>query len=241
MESGHAYGKALRTGEVVRRARRGAATACRTRPAWRCSSSCATAGLRSPHKLKLGVSGCARECAEARGKDVGLIATDSGWNIYVGGNGGFTPRHAELLVGGRSTTSTAIAIIDRYLSTTCRTADRLQRHRAPGSRSHDGRARTGIREIVVDDALGHRRRPRRATWRGHVDDYEDEWAAVLGDPERLRQFSSFVERPRHADPDASPYVTERGQRRPATPAERAAGRRHPDPFLIAPTTLEVRS
>ena len=65
-------------------------------------------GIRAPHKLKLGVSGCARECAEARGKDVGVIATDSGWNLYVGGNGGFTPRHARLLAEDCCGTSYAV-------------------------------------------------------------------------------------------------------------------------------------
>jgi nitrite reductase (NADH) large subunit len=193
-------------------------------------------GLRSPHKLKLGVSGCARECAEARGKDVGLIATDSGWNIYVGGNGGFTPRHAELLVEGVDD-ETAIAVIDRYLVYYVRTADRLQRT-APWQQEHDG-GLDRIREIVVDDALGIAA-DLEAYMARHVDDYEDEWAAVLGDPERLRQFSSFVNAPDVPDPTLA-YVTERGQRRPATPAERAAGSTAAGPVLIAPTTLEVRS
>ena len=177
-------------------------------------------GLRSPHKLKLGVSGCARECAEARGKDVGLIATDKGWNIYVGGNGGFTPRHAELLVEDVDD-ETAIAIIDRYLVYYVRTADRLQRT-APWQQEHEG-GLDRIREIVVDDALGIAA-DLEAYMARHVDDYEDEWAAVLRDPERLRQFSSFVNAPDVADPSLA-YVD---RTRPAPPrdAGRARRRRH---------------
>jgi nitrite reductase (NADH) large subunit len=235
MESGHAYGKALRTVKSCV-----GSSWCR----YGVQDSAGMAvllelryrGLRSPHKLKLGVSGCARECAEARGKDVGLIATDSGWNIYVGGNGGFTPRHAELLVEGVDD-ETAIAIIDRYLVYYVRTADRLQRT-APWQQEHEG-GLDRIREIVVDDALGIAA-DLEAYMARHVDDYEDEWAAVLGDPERLRQFSSFVNAPDVPDPTLA-YVTERGQRRPATSAERAAGSTASGPVLIAPTTLEVRS
>ena len=235
MESGHAYGKALRTVKSCV-----GSSWCR----YGVQDSAGMAvllelryrGLRSPHKLKLGVSGCARECAEARGKDVGLIATDKGWNIYVGGNGGFTPRHAELLVEDGDD-ETAIAIIDRYLVYYVRTADRLQRT-APWQQEHEG-GLDRIREIVVDDALGIAA-DLEAHMARHVDDYEDEWAAVLRDPERLRQFSSFVNAPDVADPTLA-YVSERGQRRPATGAERAAGGTASGPVLIASTTLEVRS
>lgn len=89
-ESGHAYGKALRTvkscvGETWCRYgvqdSVGLAVALELR----------YRGLRAPHKLKSAVSGCARECAEARSKDFGIIATETGWNLYVGGNGGFRP------------------------------------------------------------------------------------------------------------------------------------------------------
>ena len=95
-ESGHAYGKSLRTVKSCV-----GSTWCR----YGVQDSVGMAvelehryrGLRSPHKLKFGVSGCARECAEARSKDVGVIATDKGWNLYVCGNGGQTPAHAQLL------------------------------------------------------------------------------------------------------------------------------------------------
>ncbi|WP_062132978.1 nitrite reductase large subunit NirB [Demequina aestuarii] len=230
MESGHAYGKSLRT-----------VKSC-VGSAWcrygvQDSVGLAIAlelryrGLRSPHKIKLGVSGCARECAEARGKDVGVIATDNGWNIYVGGNGGFTPRHAQLLVEDVDDDA-VFRIIDRYLMLYVRTADRLQRT-APWQEEYEG-GLDAIRDVVVNDSLGicddldaHMAR--------HIDSYEDEWAAVLKDPERLRQFSSFVNAPEEPDPSLA-YVEERGQRRPATDSERGGGA-----VLIAPATLEVRS
>jgi nitrite reductase (NADH) large subunit len=187
-------------------------------------------GLRSPHKLKLGVSGCARECAEARGKDVGVIATDHGWNLYVGGNGGFTPRHARLLAEDLDT-ETLVRTIDRFLMYYVRTADRLQRT-AAWVEEHDG-GLEAIRAVVLDDSLGIGADLDTAM-AGHVDGYQDEWAAALDDPEKLRRFGSFVNAP--DEPDSSlAYVNERGQARPATASERTAGA-----VLIAGTTLEVR-
>ncbi len=92
-ESGHAYGKALRTvkscvGSTWCRygVQDSVSMAIRVEERYR--------GLRSPHKLKMAVSGCTRECAEAQGKDVGVIATENGWNLYVAGNGGARPQHA---------------------------------------------------------------------------------------------------------------------------------------------------
>jgi len=184
-------------------------------------------GLRAPHKIKLGVSGCARECAEARGKDVGVIATDNGWNVYVGGNGGFTPRHARLLAEDLDT-ETLVRTIDRFLMFYVRTADRLQRT-AAWVEDYDG-GLDAIRAVVVDDSLGIGEELDRAMAE-HVAGYRDEWAATLADPAKLAQFSSFLNAPDLADPDLA-YVPERGQRRPARPEERP---------LIAGATLEVRS
>ncbi|GGB71024.1 nitrite reductase [Knoellia flava TL1] len=227
-ESGHAYGKSLRTVKSCV-----GSTWCR----YGVQDSVGLAialelryrGLRSPHKLKLGVSGCARECAEARGKDVGVIATDNGWNLYVGGNGGFTPRHAQLLAEDLDT-ETLVRTIDRFLLFYVRTADRLQRT-AAWVEDHEG-GLDAIRAVVVDDSLGIAA-DLDAAMAAHVDDYEDEWAAVLADPEKLRRFGSFVNAPDLAD-DSFAYVAERGQPRPATPDERAGG------VLVAGTTLEVR-
>ena len=149
-ESGHAYGKSLRTVKSCV-----GSTWCR----YGVQDSVGMAvelelryrGLRSPHKLKLGVSGCARECAEARGKDVGVIATEAGWNMYVGGNGGFTPRHAVLLAEGLSDAELLTAI-DRFLMYYIFTADRLQRT-APWFEDLEGGIE-GLRAVIFDDSLG---------------------------------------------------------------------------------------
>ncbi|MFC0315060.1 nitrite reductase large subunit NirB [Gordonia phosphorivorans] len=156
-------------------------------------------GLRSPHKLKMGVSGCARECAEARGKDVGVIATESGWNLYVCGNGGMTPKHAQLLAGDLDT-ATLIRYIDRFLMYYIRTADRLQRT-APWLDDLDG-GLDRLRQVVVDDALGLAADFEAAMAR-HVDGYSCEWKGVLDDPEKLARFVSFVNAPDAPDPTVS--------------------------------------
>lgn len=229
-ESGHAYGKSLRTVKSCV-----GSTWCR----YGVQDSVGLAialelryrGLRSPHKLKLGVSGCARECAEARGKDVGVIATDNGWNLYVGGNGGFTPRHAQLLAEDLDT-ETLVRAIDRFLLYYVRTADRLQRTAAWVEEYVGGLQ--AIRAVVLDDSLGICA-DLDAAMAEHVDAYEDEWAAALADPEKLRRFASFVNAPEQADPSLA-YVGERGQARPATDEERSG-----TGVLIAGTTLEVRT
>ena len=228
-ESGHAYGKSLRTVKSCV-----GSTWCR----YGVQDSVGLAialelryrGLRSPHKLKLGVSGCARECAEARGKDVGVIATDNGWNLYVGGNGGFTPKHARLLAEDLDT-ETLVRVIDRFLMYYVRTADRLQRT-AAWVEDHEG-GLDAIRAVVLEDSLDICA-DLDAAMAAHVDSYEDEWAAALQDPEKLRRFGSFVNAPDTADHSLA-YVAERGQPRPATESERQRG------VLIAGTTLEVRT
>jgi nitrite reductase (NADH) large subunit len=229
-ESGQAYGKALRNVKSCV-----GSTWCR----FGVQDSVGMAirlelryrGLRAPHKFKFGVSGCARECAEARGKDVGVIATDQGWNMYVGGNGGFQPAHAQLLASDLDD-ETLIRYIDRYMMYYIRTADRLQRtarwmEELPGGIDH-------VRDVVVDDALGLAADLELAMSR-HVDNYEDEWAATLADPERLRRFRSFVNAP--DAPDLGfPRVEERGQARPATSAELA----DPTTVLLSGPTIPIR-
>ncbi|WP_394552373.1 nitrite reductase large subunit NirB [Agromyces sp. MMS24-JH15] len=229
-ESGQAYGKSLRNVKSCV-----GSTWCR----YGVQDSVAMAirlelryrGLRSPHKLKFGVSGCARECAEARGKDVGVIATDQGWNLYVGGNGGFQPAHAQLLVGDIDD-ETLIRYIDRYMMYYIRTADRLQRtarwiEDIEGGLDH-------VRDVVVNDSLGLADEL-EAAMAAHVDTYEDEWAATLADPERLRRFRSFVNAPGVPDPSVA-RVPERGQLRPATQDERDRG----EAVLIAGASIPVR-
>jgi nitrite reductase (NADH) large subunit len=210
-ESGHAYGKALRTVKSCV-----GSTWCR----YGVQDSVGLAidlelryrGLRSPHKLKGGVSGCARECAEARSKDFGIIATEQGWNLYVGGNGGATPAHARLLAGDLDT-ETLVRYLDRFLMYYIRTADRLQRT-APWIESLDG-GLDRVREVVVDDALGLGAELEAAMAR-HVGGYVDEWAATLDDPDKLARFVSFVNAPGTPDPHIT-FRVEREQEVPADP------------------------
>ena len=208
-ESGHAYGKALRTVKSCV-----GSTWCR----YGVQDSVGLAielelryrGLRSPHKLKGGVSGCARECAEARSKDFGIIATEVGWNLYVGGNGGFRPRHADLLVSDVSWDD-LIAILDRFLMFYIRTADRLQRT-AAWIEAMDG-GLDHLRDVIVNDSLGICA-SLEDDMAAHVANYRDEWRAVLSDPERLAKFASFVNAPGRPDPAIS-FTVERDQRIPA--------------------------
>jgi nitrite reductase (NADH) large subunit len=228
-ESGHAYGKSLRTVKSCV-----GSTWCR----YGVQDSVGMAvqlelryrGLRSPHKIKLGVSGCARECAEARGKDVGVIATEAGWNMYVGGNGGFTPRHAVLFAEGLDDAA-LLQAIDRFLMYYIRTADRLQRT-APWFEEMEGGV-DALRAVVFEDSLGIAE-DLDAAMAAHVDAYEDEWKATLEDPEKLRRFASFVNAPNTPDPSLA-YTAERDQPRPATSEERENPR-----VMIAGTTLAVR-
>lgn len=227
MESGQAYGKSLRT-----------VKSC-VGSAW-CRYGVQDAvgmavaleeryrGLRSPHKIKFGVSGCARECAEARGKDIGVIATAQGWNLYVGGNGGMTPAHAQLLASDLDD-ETLVRYIDRYLMYYVRTAERLQRtarwqEELPGGLDH-------VRAVVCDDSLGIADDLERAMAE-HVEGYEDEWAATLRDPNRLARFRSFVNAPDAPDPSVVHVADGRGQRRPATEGER-------DRVLLAGPSIPV--
>ncbi|MEU7571278.1 nitrite reductase large subunit NirB [Micromonospora sp. NPDC049240] len=221
-ESGHAYGKALRTVKSCV-----GDTWCR----YGVQDSVGLAialelryrGLRAPHKLKSAVSGCARECAEARGKDFGVIATETGWNLYVGGNGGFRPRHADLFATDLSTEE-LVTLIDRFLMYYVRTADRLQRT-AAWIEAMDG-GLDHLRSVLVDDALGLCADLDAAMAR-HVDGYSDEWRDVLEDPERLRRFTSFVNAPDVPDPSIT-FAVERGQPVPARGAPPGGeGRRQP--------------
>ncbi|MFI5622557.1 nitrite reductase large subunit NirB [Nocardioides sp. NPDC051685] len=204
-ESGHAYGKSLRTVKSCV-----GSTWCR----YGVQDSVGLAimletryrGLRSPHKLKGGVSGCARECAEARGKDFGVIATEKGWNLYVGGNGGAIPAHAQLLAGDLSTEE-LVRYLDRFLMYYVRTADRLQRTSTWIDSLDGGLDR--VREVVVDDVLGLGTEL-EAAMATHVDGYFDEWKATIEDPEKLKRFVSFVNAPEIPDPNIS-FGSTRGQ------------------------------
>ena len=210
-ESGHAYGKALRTVKSCV-----GQTWCR----YGVQDSVRMAiglelryrGLRSPHKLKSAVSGCARECAEAQSKDFGIIATANGWNLYVGGNGGSTPRHADLLAKDLSDAE-LVRLIDRFLMFYIRTADRLERtsvwlERIPGGLDH-------VRDVVVSDSLGICGEL-ESLMAAHVAGYRDEWATTINDPEKLARFVSFVNAPDTPDPVVG-FVPERDQIKPDLP------------------------
>ncbi|WP_416955194.1 nitrite reductase large subunit NirB [Nocardioides sp. T5] len=211
-ESGHAYGKSLRTVKSCV-----GSTWCRFGVQDSVGLAIALElryrGLRSPHKLKGGVSGCARECAEARGKDFGVIATEKGWNLYVGGNGGATPAHARLLAGDLDT-ATLVSYLDRFLMYYVRTADRLQRTSTWIEQLEGGLDR--VREVVVDDSLGLGAEL-EAEMARHVGGYEDEWRATLEDPTKLERFVSFVNAPDTPDPSIA-FTTERDQIQPIAPA-----------------------
>ncbi|HEX2041587.1 MAG TPA: nitrite reductase large subunit NirB [Acidimicrobiales bacterium] len=220
MESGHAYGKALRTVKSCV-----GQTWCR----FGVQDSTTLAidlelryrGLRAPHKIKGAVSGCTRECAEAQGKDFGVIATEKGWNVYVGGNGGMRPKHAQLLAADLDR-ETVFRYLDRFLMFYVRTADRLERtsvwlDKLEGGIEH-------LRRVVIDDVLGICDEL-EADMARHVETYECEWKAVVDDPERMERFRTFVNSD-DSDPNVV-FVTERGQPRPAYLHEK------PDPALLA--------
>ena len=171
-------------------------------------------GLRAPHKLKMAVSGCTRECAEAQGKDVGVIATEKGWNLYVCGNGGMKPRHADLFASDLDD-ATLIKYIDRFLMFYIRTADRLQRT-ATWMNNMDG-GLDYLKDVIIEDKLGICEELEKEMAR-IVDTYECEWKKTVNDPVRLKRFRHFVN---SDDRDHNViFVQERNQIRPATEEER---------------------
>ncbi|WP_449116849.1 nitrite reductase large subunit NirB [Pseudomonas viridiflava] len=211
-ETGHAYGKSTRTVKSCV-----GSTWCR----YGVQDSVAMAlriedrykGLRSPHKLKFAVSGCTRECAEAQSKDVGVIATENGWNLYLCGNGGMRPRHAELFATDLDD-ETLIRYIDRFLMLYIRTADKLQRTSVWRESLEGGL--DYLKAVILDDSLGLAAEL-ESQMQLVVDRYECEWANALKDPEKLKRFRTFVNDGR-GDPDVH-FVKERAQRRPARPEE----------------------
>ena len=206
-ESGHAYGKALRTvkscvGTTWCRfgVQDSVKFAIRVEERYR--------GIRAPHKIKSAVSGCVRECAEAQSKDFGLIATENGYNLYVCGNGGMHPRHADLLASDIDE-DTAIRTIDRFLMFYILTADRLTRTSVWLQQLEGGI--DYLREVVVDDKLGICDELERRM--AHlVDTYRCEWKEVVDNPELRRRFRQFV----NTDETevGIEFVDERGQQRP---------------------------
>ncbi|WP_397448619.1 nitrite reductase large subunit NirB [Pseudomonas sp. NA-150] len=211
-ETGHAYGKSTRTVKSCV-----GSTWCRygvqdsVKMALRIEDR--YKGLRSPHKLKFAVSGCTRECAEAQSKDVGIIATEKGWNLYLCGNGGMRPRHAELFATDLDD-ETLIRYIDRFLMLYIRTADKLQRTSVWRETLEGGL--NYLKAVIIDDSLDLADEL-EAQMQLVVDRYECEWANTLNDPEKLKRFRTFVN-DKGADPDIH-FVREREQRRPVKASE----------------------
>jgi nitrite reductase (NADH) large subunit len=214
-ESGHAYGKALRTVKSCV-----GSTWCR----YGVQDSVGLAidlenrykGLRAPHKIKFAVSGCTRECAEAQSKDVGVIATEGGWNLYVCGNGGMKPRHADLLARDLDT-DTLIRYIDRFLMFYIRTGDRLQRTSTWLENLEGGIEY--VRKVVCEDSLAIGAELEVDMDRVRAN-YACEWKVAIEDPATLKRFRTFVNS-EETDRNVL-FVEERGQIRPATPEEKAA-------------------
>lgn len=212
-ETGHAYGKAVRTVKSCV-----GSTWCRYGVLDSVGMAIAIEnrykGLRAPHKLKFAVSGCTRECAEAQSKDVGVIATEIGWNLYVCGNGGMRPRHADLFATGLDDRR-LIQLIDRFLMFYVRTADRLQRT-SVWMESLEG-GLDYLQSVIIDDQL-ELANDLEVEMAHVVGTYECEWKSTIEDAEKLKRFRTFVNS-EGAD-DSLVFVRERGQRRPAMASER---------------------
>jgi len=214
-ETGHAYGKSLRTVKSCV-----GSTWCR----YGVQDSVGMAiflenrykGLRSPHKLKMAVSGCTRECAEAQSKDIGVIATENGWNLYVCGNGGMRPRHADLFATDLSDEE-LISAIDRVLMFYVRTADRLQRTSVWMENLEGGL--DYLKQVVLEDSLGIGQELEHHM-ADLVDTYQCEWKTAVEDPEKRKRFREFVNAPEKKDP-VQEWTTERDQRRPLLEGEPA--------------------
>lgn len=203
-ETGHAYGKSLRTVKSCV-----GSTWCRygmlDSVSMAVNLEMRYKGLRSPHKLKMGVSGCTRECAEAQSKDIGVIATDKGWNLYVCGNGGMKPRHADLFASDLDD-KTLLAYIDRILMFYCHTGDRLQRTSVWMDNMEGGLEY--LKSVVIDDKLGICA-DLEADMSRVIDTYECEWKKTLNNPERLKRFAHFINS--DATDDSLAYEADRGQ------------------------------
>ena len=206
-ESGHAYGKGLRTvkscvGSTWCRfgLHDSVSFAIRIEERYR--------GIRAPHKFKSAVSGCIRECAEAQSKDFGIIATEKGWNLYVCGNGGSKPQHAQLLVADVDS-DTCIKYIDRFLMFYIRTGDPLTRT-ATWLNKMDG-GMEYLRNVVINDSLGMAEK-----WENEIESliasYKCEWKEAVENPAIRKRFSHFVNAPEEKDPTIE-FVDMRGQKK----------------------------
>ena len=214
LETGHAYGKSLRTVKSCV-----GSTWCRFGVQDSASMAILVEqryrGVRSPHKVKMAVSGCARECAEAQSKDFGVIATDKGWNLYVGGNGGMRPRHADLFASDIDD-ATLIRYIDIIFMFYVRTAERLQRTSVWLENLEGGLAY--LQDVVINDKLSIN--DELLSQMEHlVDTYQCEWKTTLEDPQKLKRFNHFINSDKLDDNVI--FTTVRDQIQPARKAEEA--------------------
>lgn len=208
-ETGHAYGKSLRTVKSCV-----GSTWCR----YGVDDSVGLAidlenrykGLRAPHKIKFAVSGCTRECAEAQSKDIGVIATENGWNLYVCGNGGMRPRHADLLASDL-TTEELVALIDRVLMFYVKTGERLQRTSVWMENLEGGL--DYLKQVVIEDSLGINAQLEKQM-QHIVDTYQCEWKTAVESEEKRAKFMPFI----NSDQQSVDlgYQRVRGQRIPVT-------------------------
>ncbi|HEY9042799.1 MAG TPA: nitrite reductase large subunit NirB [Rheinheimera sp.] len=228
-ETGHAYGKALRTVKSCV-----GSTWCRYGVQDSVGQAIAIEnrykGVRAPHKIKMAVSGCTRECAEAQSKDIGIIATENGWNLYVCGNGGMRPRHADLFATDLDT-ATLIRYIDRILMFYIRTADRLQRTSVWLEKLDGGLAY--LKQVVIEDSLGIAAELEQQMAL-LVNRYACEWQQTLNDPQALKRFRQFVNSP-EADSNIV-FVEERSQIRPATADEKRQWQQQQIPLTELPVS-----
>jgi len=214
-ETGHAYGKSLRTVKSCV-----GSTWCR----YGVQDSMSMAillenrykGLRSPHKIKFAVSGCTRECAEAQSKDFGIIATENGWNLYVCGNGGMKPRHADLFASDLDDVA-LVKYIDRIIMFYVRTADRLQRTSVWMDNMEGGLEY--LKSVIIDDKLSLAAELEQEMV-NVVDTYQCEWKTTIDDPEKMKRFEHFVNSEQRDENII--FTTEREQIRPASAQEKNA-------------------
>lgn len=208
-ESGHAYGKALRTVKSCV-----GSTWCRfglhDSVSFAIDIEKRYRGIRAPHKFKSAVSGCIRECAEAQSKDFGIIATEKGWNLYVCGNGGSKPQHA-LLLASDIDSETCIRYIDRFLMFYIKTADPLTRTATWLNKMEGGI--DYLKNVIINDSLGM-----AASWEQDmqklVDAYQCEWKTAVEDPTIRKRFVHFVNAPEEKD-NSVRFEEFRGQKKAA--------------------------
>ncbi|WP_345829267.1 nitrite reductase large subunit NirB [Erwinia sp. HDF1-3R] len=171
-------------------------------------------GIRTPHKMKFGVSGCTRECAEAQAKDVGIIATEKGWNLYLCGNGGMKPRHADLLAADLDS-ATLIRYLDRFMLFYIRTADKLQRT-SLWLESLEGGI-DYLKQVIIHDSLGLNAQLEAEMSQLRAG-FRCEWKETVDDVSQHSRFAHFIN-----DGSRDPLVqviAERDQHRPARAEER---------------------